>query len=368
MCLVSKSIRQRSNGCDFAHDLRKIVAGGGQIELRLILAMPKIAISYRRSDSSAIAGRIFDRLVAHYGRESVFMDIEDIPFGVDFRKHIQATLQSADILLVLVGPQWIGSERTGSIRIRETADPVRVEVEIALNRGMPVLPILIDSAKMPLSTDLPESLHDFAFLNAADVAIGRDFHTHMVRLIGAIDRTALPSNSDAPTPYATPVNAWVPGWLAAPTDAPGASLRPASWSACLLRYLGFPVVVLLVAHHLIVNSFDLDSSYLRGVSFVVPFCFGFFLFWHGRSSLRAAIALGVATGFVAVTGMTISQSLSAGDPILPTTIYEWRENIEYFATISLSFTVAHMLARTLYSRLADKRIPKPTGESRPPET
>ena len=45
--------------------------------------MPRIAISYRRSDSSAISGRIFDRLVAHYGKPSVFMDIDNIPFGTE---------------------------------------------------------------------------------------------------------------------------------------------------------------------------------------------------------------------------------------------------------------------------------------------
>ena len=65
--------------------------------------------------------------------------------------------------------------------------------------------------------------------------------------------------------------------------------------------------------------------------------------------------LGVAVGLVAVTGMTVSESLNSGDPIVPTTIYEWRENIEYAATISLCFIAAYMLASTVWLRLTGKR-------------
>ncbi len=60
--------------------------------------MPKILISYRRSDSSAITGRIFDRLSHHYGEDLVFMDVDSIPIGIDFRQHIQEMLLGADVL------------------------------------------------------------------------------------------------------------------------------------------------------------------------------------------------------------------------------------------------------------------------------
>ena len=58
--------------------------------------MPTIILSYRRDDTGAIAGRIFDRLVGHYGADQVFMDIDSIPFGLDFREHIQETLKRHD--------------------------------------------------------------------------------------------------------------------------------------------------------------------------------------------------------------------------------------------------------------------------------
>ncbi len=65
--------------------------------------MPTIAISYRRSDSSAIAGRIYDRLAAHYGENNVFMDIDNIPLGIDFRTHFHETLQRTDVLIAVIG-------------------------------------------------------------------------------------------------------------------------------------------------------------------------------------------------------------------------------------------------------------------------
>src|ERR1700756_4636835 len=112
--------------------------------------MSGIAISYRRSDSSAIAGRIFDRLALRYGKPAVFMDIEAIPLGIDFRTHIRSVLAQADVLLVVIGTHWAGVDASsGLTRIWEDEDPVRNEVEAALKRNLPLIPVLVDGAKMP---------------------------------------------------------------------------------------------------------------------------------------------------------------------------------------------------------------------------
>jgi hypothetical protein len=71
-------------------------------------AMVKITITYQREDSGIIVGRIFDRLVAHYGADTVFRDIDNIPPGIDFRKYINEALSSTDILLAIIGPDWAG--------------------------------------------------------------------------------------------------------------------------------------------------------------------------------------------------------------------------------------------------------------------
>ena len=159
--------------------------------------MPKIIVSYRRSDTQAIAGRIYDRLSTHYGDESVFMDIDKIPVGTDFRQYIRNELRQADVLLAIIGPHWLGSREDGSKRISERADPVRIEIETALEGGIPVVPVLVEGAYMPGEDQLPDTFRDFAFINAAVVDIGRDFRQHMDRLIRAID--GILTRAKAPT-------------------------------------------------------------------------------------------------------------------------------------------------------------------------
>jgi len=100
-----------------------------------------IAISYRREDSAPIPGRIYDRLQAVFGRDRVFMDLDSIPFGVDFRTHISESLSRCDTLLVVLGPHWLGVSADGSRRIDDPTDFVRLEVAQALARDIRVIPL-----------------------------------------------------------------------------------------------------------------------------------------------------------------------------------------------------------------------------------
>jgi hypothetical protein len=149
--------------------------------------MPKIAVSYRREDSEAMTGRIVDRLIAHYGKDAIFRDIDNIPPGIDFRVHLNDVLLKTHILLAIVGPRWLGATERSLERIQEESDPVRVEVETALRRRVPIIPVLIGSTRMPSNEQLPPSLKDFAFRNAMKVDVGQDFDHHMDRVLGAID-------------------------------------------------------------------------------------------------------------------------------------------------------------------------------------
>jgi hypothetical protein len=161
---------------------------------------PKIIVSYRRSDS-AMAGRIFDRLAQHFGKTNLFIDIDNVPFGVDFRKHIDDALQASNILIAVVGEKWLGPQAGGKRRILNEADPVRVELETALRRGITVLPVLLDGTSMPDPAELPDTIRDFAYRNALEVESGRDFNIHVERLIRAVEQIvggkAMP---DAPAP------------------------------------------------------------------------------------------------------------------------------------------------------------------------
>ena len=104
----------------------------------------RVFISYRRDDSADVAGRIDDRLAAHFGRENVFKDVDSIPPGVDFRKHLHAAVSGCDLALVVIGRDWLDArDEEGNRRLDDEADFVRIEIEAALGRGIPVVPALV---------------------------------------------------------------------------------------------------------------------------------------------------------------------------------------------------------------------------------
>jgi TIR domain-containing protein len=143
----------------------------------------KFIISYRREDSDLFAGRVRDDVAARFGSDSVFIDVDDIPLGKDFRVHIQEVLAKADAVLVVIGPKWLGPLKGGQYRIKEEGDPVRIEVETALKNGIETIPLLVGRTNMPKPEQLPESLKTFAFINAAPVDTGRDFHRDLSRVL-----------------------------------------------------------------------------------------------------------------------------------------------------------------------------------------
>lgn len=143
--------------------------------------MSKILISYRREDSADVTGRIDDRLVQQFGREAVFVDVNSIPFGVDFRKHLDEQVAKCDVFLAVIGPDWDGSKHNeGKSRLEDSRDFVRIEIESALKREIPVL---VRGAKTPVADRLPASLQELSYRNGLDVRSGPDFHRDMDRLI-----------------------------------------------------------------------------------------------------------------------------------------------------------------------------------------
>lgn len=147
-----------------------------------------IAISYRREDSLPITGRLYDRLQSHFGRKRIFMDFDSIPAGVDFRGHIKKTIEQSELVIAVVGSNWLGGDGERR-RIDDANDFVRLEISYALARDIPVLPVLVNDAPMPRPEELPEDIQALAFRNALPLDTGRDFHNHAQRLIGGIRRT-----------------------------------------------------------------------------------------------------------------------------------------------------------------------------------
>jgi formylglycine-generating enzyme required for sulfatase activity len=160
-----------------------------------------IFISYRRVDSSDVTGRIYDRLVATFDRNSVFKDVDSIPFGVDFREHLDGAVSQCQVCLVVVGRTWLeAKDEAGRRRLDSTQDFVRIEIESALKRKIPVIPVLVGGASMPGPEQLPPSLEPLAYRNGAQVRSDPDFHRDMDRLIAGIQQHFGSAQTPPPLP------------------------------------------------------------------------------------------------------------------------------------------------------------------------
>jgi glycerophosphoryl diester phosphodiesterase len=120
----------------------------------------RVFISYRRQETAWPARQLYDLLVAELGADRVFKDVDNIEPGDDFVERIQWAVGSCQVLLALIGPQWLTvKDATGGRRLDDPTDFVRLEVETALNRDdVRVIPILVDNAKMPTPQELPTGL------------------------------------------------------------------------------------------------------------------------------------------------------------------------------------------------------------------
>jgi hypothetical protein len=150
--------------------------------------MARIFISYRREDTAAAAGRIYDRLVAHYGRNQVFMDVDSIEIGERFSDVVNRTVGTCDILLALIGDRWLTlHDARGHTRLSNPEDWVRMEIAAALRRNIRVVPVLVNGASVPGRSELPSDLGDLALRHACEVTHGR-FHSDVDRLLTSLDR------------------------------------------------------------------------------------------------------------------------------------------------------------------------------------
>jgi len=145
-----------------------------------------VFISYRRTDSSDIVGRIYDRLVQRFDKNSIFKDVDSIPLGVDFRKHLSDSVGKCQVLLAVIGKNWL-TEPDGHRRLDEATDFVRIEIESALQRDIPVIPVLVQGVTSPGEDKLPPTLRGLAYRQAISVRPDPDFHRDMDRLIEGIE-------------------------------------------------------------------------------------------------------------------------------------------------------------------------------------
>src|SRR6516225_6014706 len=136
--------------------------------------MSTVFISYRRENAAGEARALFNDLAERLGENSVFMDVDSIALGRDFRSALQQTTASCDLMLVLIGRNWADAkDEGGRVRLENPADYVRLEVEAALRRNIAVTPVLVQGAHMPAPEDLPAEIRDLAYRNGFELSHNR---------------------------------------------------------------------------------------------------------------------------------------------------------------------------------------------------
>lgn len=142
-----------------------------------------IFVSYRRDDSSGHAGRLFDNLAEHFGKDRIFMDIDTIEAGEDFVEVIEKAVSSCKILIAVIGRHWLSD----SIKLNNPNDFLRLEIATALRRDIRVIPVLVQRATMPSPDQLPEDLVKLSRRNAVELSDIRWQHD-VEQLIGVLEK------------------------------------------------------------------------------------------------------------------------------------------------------------------------------------
>jgi TIR domain len=201
-----------------------------------------IFISYRRDDTEGEAGRLFDDLTREFGSNSVFMDVAGIRPGVDFVQAIEQNVADCGVLLAIIGPTWATiASASGQRRLDDPNDFVVLEIASALKREVPVIPVLVHSAKMPTQDQLPESLKSFSHRNSVELSHAR-WPSDVQLLIGALNSYVAPAKATVQEP----VHATVPVQLPAPHQ-PATTAQPAAKKSSLPLIAGIGALVVIVA-------------------------------------------------------------------------------------------------------------------------
>jgi hypothetical protein len=150
-----------------------------------------VFISYRREDSEDSARALYESLLPVFGKDRLFMDVEAIALGSDFRQAVESSLSSCGVLLAMIGPTWLDAKApdnpSGKRRLDNPGDYVRQEIATALKKGsaLPVIPVLVRGAAMPNADQLPDDLKDLAFRNSLTLS-HLDWNGNVDKLVQAI--------------------------------------------------------------------------------------------------------------------------------------------------------------------------------------
>lgn len=189
--------------------------------------MGAIFISYRRSDAAGEAGRLSDDLSTRFGSHAVFMDVDAIQPGIDFRKAIRENVGGCSVLLAVMGAEWLETKSNdGTRRLDSENDYVRLEIATALKREIPVVPVLVRGAHMPKAEDLPEDIRELAYRNSVELT-----HARWKSDVQVLGHALIPYMGSAP------------GFMPATIAQPAADAKPASDAKPISEAIAAPIVL-----------------------------------------------------------------------------------------------------------------------------
>jgi hypothetical protein len=157
---------------------------------------PQIFVSYRRrGEGAGYAGRLADKLVEHFGSKKCFRDVDDIESGIDFAKAINEAVGACEVLIAVIGPDWITqTDKEGRRRLDNPQDFVRLEIAAALDRNIRVIPVLVGEARMPKAEELPKVLEGLAGRQAHELSDTR-WEYDIGKLVSAIESIGIRGRS-----------------------------------------------------------------------------------------------------------------------------------------------------------------------------
>jgi hypothetical protein len=177
-------------------------------EARLSRLPLQIFLSYRRSDSQSASRQLAEALRSRFGPERVFFDTRDLALGVEWRSEIVGRVGASDVVLAVIGPQWLAAADARGQRLllhRAEEDVLRLEIETALLHRAVVIPVLVDDAEMPPREQLPRPFKPLADLQGHVLRHGawdRDFEALAASLSELPERSSTADPAPQPAPPA----------------------------------------------------------------------------------------------------------------------------------------------------------------------
>ena len=167
--------------------------------------MGGVFINYRSVDNPLAAASIYEWLALKFGSHRVFRDCVSLDSGTHYPSSIRSALENAQVLLAVIGPQWLALKdpETRERLIDRPQDWVRREIATAFDREIVILPVLLkdtpENAYLPAPDDLPKEIRGLAMIQALEISqrrLGADL-AHLARTLGRLHPALLSATPTA---------------------------------------------------------------------------------------------------------------------------------------------------------------------------